>query len=155
MIGAARILRNAVESLNREVHFVATTSEEFVGTPGAAYAARSLSNAAFVAVDVVPVANEYSIPLQPDPVVVMADEETLYHVPTSESLLRSCSRLGCKQTTAVLHSYRSDGSEIKRSGIAPRTALIGIPTCNTHGFEIIHRGAIPCLASVLSDFVLH
>lgn len=55
---------------------------------------------------------------------------------------------------ALLVDFASDASAAISSGLKPQTAVMCIPTQNTHGFEVIHRGAIPTFARVLSRFLL-
>lgn len=48
----------------------------------------------------------------------------------------------------------SDGSAVLSMGNTCRAAALCIPTQNTHGFEIIHQGAIGACARTLAAHLL-
>jgi putative aminopeptidase FrvX len=56
---------------------------------------------------------------------------------------------------AVLGAFESDASHAKANGLAPRAGLLCLPTLSTHGYEVISRNAIPAMAAVLAEFLLH
>jgi putative aminopeptidase FrvX len=53
---------------------------------------------------------------------------------------------------ALLEGFLSDASAVGATGLRPRTAAIGLPTRNMHGFEVIDEGGIEAVARSLERF---
>jgi len=129
--------------------YLCMTSAEEPGIQGAAYAARTLPGETVIAVDVAPVAPEYPVELTPNPVVVYKDAVFIYDKPLSDALCTAAESEGYAPQRMVVRGYGSDASHVVKYGLTARAVLIGLPTANTHGYEIIHQDSIEACARVL------
>ena len=150
LILAARLLRKAGETPRQDTYFVMTSSEE-VGISGGAFAARTLPGDVVIAVDVAPVAPEYPVLPGPNPVIVYMDGVFIYDKALADGLCRVAGALGLEPQRLVVRGYGSDASVVAKSGLAGRTALIGIPTENTHGCEIAHLDSVIHCAELVAS----
>ena len=121
----------------QDVYLVASSEEE-IGAHGAVYSLAQLPADTVIALDVVPVAEEYQTRNSGDPILVSKDRQGVYHQGMIERMEQLCAgnELDFDVQMAVLTSYASDASIAKASGSAARSCLIGYPGDNTHGFEI-------------------
>jgi len=133
LIEAAHFLRERPPA--RDVYLVASSEEE-IGAHGAVYSVGQLPVDTIVALDVVPVAEEYQTRNCGDPVLVCKDRQGVYHEGIIDRMETLANELDFGVQTAVLTSYASDASIAKASGSAARSVLIGYPGDNTHGYEI-------------------
>lgn len=152
MLAAAALLKEEGVRPASDVYLVATCQEE-VGGGSAAHAALTLPGAVTLAIDVGPVAAEYGTKLNDEPIVVYRDGRGVYTKSVCDRLLRVGRELGMQPQTAHWESYGSDASCSKTVGNAARTGLLCIPTENTHGFEIVPRGAIETCARLLAAYL--
>ncbi len=150
---ALRQVRESRERLARDVYYVCATKEETTNA-GAKYAANSLPGDRMIALEVGPVAEEYDTVLSDQPILAYGDEKGHYSPDLIDELRASCDAEGVTPQLAMLVEFASDASAAISSGLRPQTAVMCIPTQNTHGFEVIHRGAIPTYARVLSRHLL-
>ena len=114
-----------------------------------AVAARSLPGARMIALEVGPVAKEYQTELTENPILSFGDQKGLYSPGLIDELREAATAEGCEPQLALLEYFASDASASKSTGVRPQTAVICIPTQNTHGFEVIHKNAIDVLARTL------
>jgi putative aminopeptidase FrvX len=135
-----------------DTYFIATTKEE-IGAAGAVYASKVLPEGLTIALDIVPVAEEYDICFSDGLVIAYKDPLSLYDKRTSDALLRVANGMGLQIHPALLESYGSDSSRSVQYGQTPRAVLLAIPTINTHGFEIIHKNVMFNLAEFLKRIV--
>lgn len=133
LVAAARGLRERRPA--RDVYLVASAEEE-IGGRGAVWSVGQLPAETVIALDIVPVAEEYQTRNGPDPILPCKDSTGLYHAGIIDRMAGLAEGLGFGVQTAVLTSYASDATLAKASGAAARAALIGYPGDNTHGFEI-------------------
>lgn len=152
MIYAGRLIRELDVELVSDVYLIATTNEE-LNSAGASYAARNLPDGLLIALDVAPVASEYKLELTGHPVVVYKDSVGVYDKNLSNKLVRTGESLGMAIQCAVVDSYSSDGSISSLYGHSSNSALLCLPTLNTHGCEMIHKESIANLARLLASFV--
>ncbi|HTL51890.1 MAG TPA: peptidase M42, partial [Planctomycetota bacterium] len=152
MLAAAMELRAAKTKPAHDVYLVATCQEEIAGG-SAAHAARTLPGATTLAIDVGPVAQEYGTELSDAPIVVYCDARGVYTQAVCDRLLAIGRKMKLEPQTAHWESYGSDASCSKQVGNTPRTGLLCIPTENTHGFEIIPKGAILPCAKLLAEYL--
>lgn len=150
---AMRRLRAERARLKRDVYYVCATKEETTNA-GALYAAHSLPGEQMIALEVGPVASEYGTVLSECPILAYGDEKGHYSPELIEALRAACRKEGVRPQLALLVEFASDASAAIASGLRPQTAVMCIPTQNTHGFEVIHRRAIPVYARVLTRFLL-
>ncbi|MGQ9730233.1 MAG: M42 family metallopeptidase [Candidatus Zipacnadales bacterium] len=149
LILAARLLKRARRKPLQDTYFCMTSAEE-PGISGAAYAARTLPGDVVIAVDVAPVAPEYPVEAGPNPVIVYMDALFIYDKHLSDTLYEEARRLGYAPQRMVVRSYGSDASVVAKYGLTSRSALVAIPTENTHGCEIVHLDAIVNCAELIA-----
>ena len=150
---AMRTLSENRERLLRDVYYVCATKEETTNA-GAKYAAHALPGEQMIALEVGPVASEYDTMLSDAPILAYGDEKGHYSPELIDGLRAACEAEGIVPQLALLVEFASDASAAISSGLRPQTAVMCIPTQNTHGFEVIHRRAIPVYARVLSRYLL-
>ncbi|MEX6505712.1 hypothetical protein [Jiella sp. M17.18] len=135
--------------MTRDVYFVCSTKEE-VTNGGAKYAARTLPGDQMIALEVGPVAAEYDTVLNDQPILSFGDQKGLYSPELIDDIRAAAKAEGVTPQLALLEDFASDASAAISSGLKPQTAVMCIPTQNTHGFELIHKGAIGTFARVLT-----
>jgi putative aminopeptidase FrvX len=141
-----------LEAPNRPIDLVFTTREE-VGCQGSQYYARSTDAVAIVALEVVPVAEEYAIEAGPDPVIIRADSYAPLDEGLSWELADAAAAAGVTVHHAAVTRYGSDASSSLDSGRVPRSACLAAATENTHGFEIAHLDAIDGCVRILHKWL--
>ena len=139
--------------MTRDVYFVCSTKEE-VTNGGAKYAARTLPGDQMIALEVGPVAHEYDTILDERPILSFGDQKGLYSPELIDDIRAAATAEGVTPQLALLEHFASDASAAISSGLKPQTAVLCIPTQNTHGFELIHKEAIPTFAKVLTRSLL-
>lgn len=149
---AARLLKESGRKPAQDTYLCMTSAEE-PGVAGAPYAARNLPGDVVVAVDVAPVAPEYPIKPGPQPVIIYMDAIFVYDKGLSDELCTWSESLGHHPQRMVVRGYGSDASTVQKYGLASKTALVGIPTENTHGCEIAHLDAIVHCAELIASYV--
>lgn len=150
---AMREIAEHRELLVRDVYFVCTVKEE-VTNSGAHYAAQRLPGEDVIALEVGPVAAEYDTRLSAQPIVLYGDMKGFYSVGLSREIKSAAERVGLEPQLALFENFASDGSAVLSMGNTCRAAALCIPTQNTHGFEIIHQGAIGACARTLAAHLL-
>jgi putative aminopeptidase FrvX len=150
LVAAAR--RMSQEPPAQDVYLIASSEEE-IGALGAVWSVGRVPAETVVALDVVPVADEYQTANSADPILPAKDRAGLYHEPTLDHMTTLAAGLGFGVQTAVLTSYASDATLSKSAGSAGRAALIGYAGDNTHGFEICHVSAIVNCARLLLAYL--
>lgn len=131
-----------------DVYLVASAKEE-VGAVGALYFARQQGLDALIALEVCPIAPEYSVANSSDPVLLAEDSHGLYDDALNETIRRAAVARGVLLQTAVISGFGSDGSIALKQGHVARAACLGFPTQNTHGYEIAPLAAIANCVTVL------
>ncbi len=150
---AMRALASRRDVLTRDIYFVCTVKEE-VTNSGALYAAKALPGDDVIALEVGPVAAEYDTHLCEHPIVLYGDKKGFYSKGLCDRLKCAAEAEGLVPQLALFENFASDASAILSQGDACRAAALCIPTQNTHGFEIIHRGAINAAAGTLQRHLL-
>ena len=87
------------------------------------------------------------------PIVAYSDAECVYDKQVADRLMAIAEKRGMSPQAAVLGAFESDASHSKAGSLAARAGLLCLPTLNTHGYEIIHRDAIPAITEIVVDFV--
>jgi len=140
-----------------DVYFAATSSEE-VGISGGAYVVRTLTERTtlntVIAVEVAPVAEEYSVKMDERPVILMKDGVFIYHAGLARELRATCDRLNLGHQETVVRSFGSDASSVVRYGFIGRAGCVGFPTENTHGCEVAPLGAIENVGKLLAGYIV-
>jgi putative aminopeptidase FrvX len=134
--------------------YVVFTREEELGSGTAGYAAGTLPGELSLAVDVAPVSpDEYGNEVDPYPTIGYRDDYAVYTKDVADALVAHALDLEMLPGIGIFENYSSDSSAAKRLGRTAKAALVGIPMENTHGYEIIHAGAIENTAHLLAAFL--
>ncbi|MFW5783706.1 MAG: peptidase M42 [Spirochaetota bacterium] len=134
--------------------YIVFTREEELGGGTAGYAARTLPGALSLAIDVSPVsAGEYANEIDPYPTIAYKDDYVVYNKDVADILVSHALKLDMLPGIGVFENYSSDSSAAKRLGKTAKAALVGIPMENTHGYEIIHTGAIENTALLIAAYL--
>nr|WP_047168088.1 M20/M25/M40 family metallo-hydrolase [Sphingomonas sp. Y57] len=145
------LLASRLKNPPLDVYLVATANEE-VGGLGALYFTKSQPLDALIALEIVPVAPEYSVEEGPVPAIVTEDAFAPYDRGLNQTLHRCASAVDSQAQLASLQGFGSDASFSLRAGHVAKAACFGFPTLNTHGYEIAHLGAIARCVDVLEAF---
>ena len=119
----------------QDVYLVATSEEE-IGAHGAVYSVGQLPAETVIALDVVPVSDEYQTHNSGNPILGCKDGRGVYNQGEVKHLEKLSAELDFEVQRAVLSGYGSDASIAKSAGAAARSILLGYPGENTHGYEI-------------------
>jgi putative aminopeptidase FrvX len=137
LLELARSIRNPLP----DVYLVASAKEE-VGAVGALYFSQRQELDALIALEICPIAPEYTILDGAAPVLLAEDSHGLYDHSLNEIIRRAALREEIPLQMAVVNGFGSDGSIAMKEGHVPRAACLGFATQNTHGYELAHLGAI-------------
>lgn len=154
LLEAARTLRTRGQRPRRDAYFVFTTNEE-IGGVGGSYASRALPGDLTLALEVGPTEAEYGTTVSGGPIVAYSDALCVYDKDVADRLMDVGRERDLTPQAAVLGAFESDASHAKASGLAPRAALLCLPTLSTHGYEVIAREAISDMAALLVEYLLH
>ncbi len=134
--------------------YIVFTREEELGFGTAGFAAGTLPGALSLAVDVAPVSpDEYANQVDAYPSIGYRDDYAVYSKDVADLLVEHALQLEMLPGIGIFENYSSDASAVKRLGKSAKAALVGIPMENTHGYEIIHAGAIENTARLLASFL--
>lgn len=131
-----------------DIYLVATSREE-VGAMGGLFFTQRHPVDALIALEIAPVAPEYTIQETATPVLITEDGVGFYDETLTRALQSAASSRGIELQLAVVSGFGSDASIAMRQGHIARGACLGFPTQNTHGYEIAHLGAIENCIAVL------
>lgn len=137
-----------VRKPHAEICLIATAKEE-VGALGALYFTRRNELDALIALEIAPIAPEYSIQDGSAPVLLVEDGQGLYDDSLNGAIRRAARGCDIPLQHAALSTFGSDASVAMKEGHVARAACLGFPTQNTHGYEIAHLGAITNCIRVL------
>lgn len=143
-------LARRVSKPRPNVYLVASTKEE-VGAVGALYFTQHQQVDALIALEICPIAPEYSIEDGVNPVLLAEDSHGLYDETLNGCIRHAAKELDIRMQLAVVCGFGSDGSNAMKYGHVPRAACLGFPTQNTHGYEITHLGAVQNCAAILEE----
>jgi putative aminopeptidase FrvX len=135
-----------------DVELVFTAREE-IGCHGAQWYARRTDAEALLALEVVPVAEEYGLEPGPSPVIIRGDSIGPLDDRLSAELEDAAAAVDRPVRQVVVSRYGSDASTVLDTGRVARTACLGVATENTHGFEIAHLDAIAGCVEVLDRWL--
>jgi putative aminopeptidase FrvX len=131
-----------------DVYLICSTKEE-IGGLGALYFTQRQQVDALIALEIAPIAPEYTITDGPAPVVLVEDGIGLYDESLNEVIRRAARQREIPLQMAVVSNFGSDGSNAMKQGHVSRAACLGFPTQNTHGYEIAHLEAIENCIDIL------
>lgn len=142
-------LARRIKSPRPNVYLVATAKEE-VGAVGARYFTQRREIDALIALEICPLAPEYSMVDGVEPVLIAEDSQGVYDDRLNQIIRGAAGGIGISLQMGVLSGFGSDGSCAMKAGHVARAACLGFPTQNTHGYEIAHLGAIANCIDVLA-----
>jgi len=135
-----------------DVHFICSSLEEIAGG-SAAYASHSLPGEILLALDVAPAAPEYDVPLDAMPVILVSDQQSVYSRAVCRALAEAGEAAGTGSRYAAVEHYGSDASCVRKTGGAAQIGCLGLPTDNTHGFEVCVREGLTNCAKLLAAYL--
>ena len=140
--------------LNVPAHdtYIIASEREEIGGHGASFALANLPVETAIAVDIAPVASEYGTQNNSQPILIEKDGRGVYHATTNRHLRSLATKEGFELQTAVVTSYGSDSSIAQATGHVARSALVGYPGDNAHGYEICCKEAIVNSARLITSF---
>lgn len=144
-------LAKKLEKPRVNVYLVASAKEE-VGGIGALHFTQRHEIESLIALEICPIAPEYPVESDLNPVLLSQDGYGLYDEALNLSIVDAARRCKIDLQFAALSGFGSDGSLSMKSGHVPRAACLSFPTENTHGFEIAHLEAIQSCEKVLFEF---
>jgi putative aminopeptidase FrvX len=124
-----------------DVLFIATTSEE-VGGEGALYALRQCQPEVCVALELGPNASDAPIELSDQPTVWATDSYATMSSADGDLVSDLAIQLGMSLQFQALTRGGSDASCAASLGLCARPITLGLPLDNSHGFEVMHPGAM-------------
>lgn len=133
------------------VYLVASAKEE-VGAIGALYFTNRTHLDALIALEICPLAAEYSIESGDKPVLLSQDGYGIYDEGLNAQLRKAAKQVNIPIQSAIIRGFGSDASIAMKFGHIPRAACLSFPTQNTHGFEIAHLGAIYHCIPILVNY---
>lgn len=152
MWAAIKTLSSLEKRPKGDTYFIFTSNEE-VRADGACYAISRIPGDICISMEIGPVQKEFDVELTENPIIAYQDGFTLYDFDESEKLVQSGKAIGIEPQIAVYENLGSDASIAKSFGHVAKALMIGIPTSNTHGFEIIHKHSIVAAANLLIQYL--
>jgi putative aminopeptidase FrvX len=137
-----------VKAPKPDIDIVLSAKEE-VGAIGGLFYTQHHEIDALIALEISPLAPEYTIEDSPAPVLLAEDAHGLYDRGLNAWIERAAARNDIPLQHAVISGFGSDASIAMRQGHVPRGACLGFATQNTHGYEIASLAAIENCIRVL------
>jgi putative aminopeptidase FrvX len=131
-----------------DIYLIASAKEE-IGAIGALYYTQHHELDALIALEICPIAPEYSVTDGSSPVLLAEDSYCPYDDSLNQKIQRAAGKCAIPLQVAVISGFGSDGSIAMKAGHVPKAACLGFPTQNTHGYEIAHLGAIQNCIEIL------
>ena len=130
------------------VVFAATAAEE-VGGQGALWLLRQRPATVGIALEIGPRVPESPFPLDDQPTVWVNDSYSAMQARDIELVARAAAGIGLRPYFQALSRGGSDASCAASYGLVARPITLAFGAENSHGYEIMHRGAVPNLAALL------
>ena len=140
----------ALDSLKgklKDVAFVATVSEETGGEGALYYLAKTRPNVC-IALELGPNAPDAPVEISDQPTVWANDSYSAMTAADGDLVAKIGEKLGFELQFQALSRGGSDASCAASHGLCARPITLGIPMENSHGYEIIHPGAMENLAKL-------
>ena len=132
---------------------LAFTCCEESGCSGAIYLGASRHIDDLIAIEIAPIAEEYSVAFDARPVLMYKDALYHYDLQLTRALVQVAESCGIALQSQCTRSFGSDAAVAKKSGAVGRAACIAFPTQNTHGYEMGHLGAMENCVRVLAAYL--
>ena len=130
------------------VLFAATAAEE-VGGQGALWLLRGRPAAIGIALEIGPRVPDTPFALDEQPTVWVSDSYSAMQARDSELVARAAAEIGQTPHFQALSRGGSDASCAASHGLVARPITLAFAAENSHGYEIMHRRAVPNLAALL------
>lgn len=153
LLALAEQLADSEKKPQVDIYLVASAKEE-VGAIGALYFTQRQQMSALIALEICPLAPEYTIEDGDAPVLLSQDSYGLYDEGLNAEIREAAQSQGIPLQFAILGKFGSDASIAMKFGHVSRGACLSFPTENTHGYEIAHLGAIANCISILQAYCL-
>ncbi len=135
-----------------DIYFIGTSMEE-VGSQGAAFASSHLPGSRTLALEIGPVAEEYDVLLNNQP-VIWYGPKGVYSKKTSDVLLDLAETLGFGAQPAYYWGAGTDASHTLQQGFCSMAACLSFPCDNTHGYEIADIRGILNTSKLLTEAII-
>jgi putative aminopeptidase FrvX len=135
----------------QDIYLIASAKEE-IGAIGALYFTQNQRLDALIALEIIPLAPEYSFQPGEAPVLLSQDKYGLYDEGLNQEIVEAAQRVKIPLQRAIIDGFGSDGSIAMKMGHVSRAACLGFPTHNTHGYEITHLSAIAHCTQILISY---
>ena len=149
MLLALETLGNAPEAWRHRILFAATAVEE-VGGQGALWLLRQRPATVGIALEIGPRVPESPFPLDDQPTVWVNDSYSAMQAADIDLVARAANSIGQKPHFQALSRGGSDASCAASHGLVARPITLAFGAENSHGYEIMHRNAVPNLAALLT-----
>ena len=133
----------------RRVLFAATAAEE-VGGHGALWLLRERPAAVGIALEIGPRVPESPYTLDDQPTVWVSDSYSAMQAADIDLVAQAAERIGLAPHFQALSRGGSDASCAASYGLVARPITLAFAAENSHGYEIMHRDAVPNLSLLLS-----
>ena len=133
----------------KRVLFAATAAEE-VGGQGATWLLRQRPASVGIALEIGPRVPESPFALDDQPTVWVSDSYSAMQAADIDLVARAAQAVGQAPHFQALSRGGSDASCAASYGLVARPITLAFAAENSHGYEIMHRRAVPNLAALLS-----
>ncbi len=133
--------------------YLVFSAREEIGCLGALHYTLHQKPDELIALEVAPVAKEYPITFDNQPVLLSSDNYSFYTLDLNHRLEQAAKSKGLSIQHCTLSGFGSDASLCIKNGHVARAACLGFPTENTHGYEITSLGALWNLYQVLLAYM--
>ncbi len=148
MLAALEQIGETSDDWRERVVFAATVAEE-VGGHGALWLLRQRPAAVGIALEIGPRVPESLFPLDDQPTVWVNDSYSAMQAGDIELVAKAAAGIGQRPHFQALSRGGSDASCAASHGLVARPITLAFAAENSHGCEIMHRNAVPNLASLL------
>ncbi len=133
--------------------YLVFSAQEEIGCLGALHYTLHQKPDELIALEVAPLAKEYPIAFDDQPVLLSSDNYSFYTLDLNHRLEQAAKSKGLSIQHCTLSGFGSDASLCIKNGHVARAACLGFPTENTHGYEITSLDALWNLYQVLSAYM--
>ncbi len=132
--------------------YIAATSNEEGGCSGAQFISRTLCPDDYIAIEIGPIAEEYPVTMDADPIIMFKDGTFAYDIHLSRELMAAGRHCDLNCQPCLVRSFGSDASLSAKAGLVGRAGCIAFPTENTHGYEV---GSLPAMENCVRVLFAH
>lgn len=144
--------QDALKASRLDVMFAATAAEE-VGGEGALWLLHRLQPEVCIALELGPAVPDAPLVLNEDPTLWVTDSYSTMSAADGELVEDVAHELGIPLQYQALSRGGSDASCAASHGACARPITLGLPMANSHGFEVMHPGAMATLGRLTTALV--